>query len=202
MSAAATARSVVSFSTASADDGGRNGFEAYHDLYGPVADVVGLDGRFAVSVEAQRLDEMILFDRRLKSVRHVRCARRVARNGFDHFTAQLVLDGEFDVETDAGARRVQRGEMVLIDMTRPMATTVSDARVLTLSTPRALIERMGGPDGLHGAVIPESRSAMLGGLLSSFLRFPDDPAPSDRMRIAQVAVELLSLALKAKAGAR
>lgn len=198
MNTAMAAGSVVSFSTARADENGRYGFEAYHDLYGPVADVVSLDDRFAVSVGAQRLDDMILFDRRLRSVRHLRCARRVARNGFDHFTAQLALEGEFDVETEAGARRVRRGEMVLIDMTRPMATTAGEARVLTLSMPRAQIDRTSGADGLHGAVIPEGRAALFGGLLSSFLRFPDEPGPSDRVRIAQVAIELLSHALSGR----
>ncbi|HVI27062.1 helix-turn-helix domain-containing protein [Hansschlegelia sp.] len=199
MASGAAARSVVGFSTAKAGKGGQGGFEAYHDLYGPVADVVALDGRFGVSVEAQRLDEMILFDRRLRSVRHVRCARRVARNGFDHFTAQLALEGAFSVKADEGERVVKRGEMVMIDMTRPMATTATDARVLTLSTPRAVVERLSaGADRLHGAVVPESRAAMFGGLLASFLRFPDEQDPTDRARVAQVATELLSLALSGR----
>jgi AraC-like DNA-binding protein len=184
------------FSTGAATTSGQSGFEAYHDLYAMVADAVRLDETFAVEVTAERLGEMILFDRKMRGVAHVRPHRRVLRNGFDHFTAQLVLDGALAVGTPEGGRIVRPGECALIDMSRPMETRASRARVITLSVPRDVIEAaVSEPGRLHGAVLPQDRARLLTGFLRSTLDDMPVYGAGDRQRLERVTAELLGLAL-------
>lgn len=187
----------LKFSTAVAAPSGQCGFEAYHDLYATAADAVRLDETFAVAVTAERLGAMILFDRQLQGVAHMRPHRRVLRNGFDHFTAQLVLDGALAVGTPEGSRIVAPGECALIDMSQPMETRASQARVITLSAPRDVIEAaVPDPDRLHGAVLPQDRASLLTGFLRSALDEMPRYDAGDRQRLERVTSELLSLALK------
>ncbi len=176
-----------------ADD---EGFGAYHDLYSTVADAERLDRSFAVEVEGRRLNELLLFDRSMRGVRHVRSDKRVLRNGFDHFTVQIPLAGELLVSAGGARKRAGPGEAVLIDMNRPMATEAQSARVLTLSTPRRVVEEAAGEaDGLHGVVLPRERAALLTDFLASTLRNSSAYGVSDEGRIAAVALELLRLAM-------
>jgi len=194
----AVGRQAVSlqFSTDAAAPCGQCGFEAYHDLYASAADAVRLDETFAVAVTAERVGGMILFDRQLWGVAHVRPHRRVLRNGFDHFTAQIVLDGALAVGTPDGSRVVGPGECALIDMSQPMETRASQARVITLSTPRDVIEAaVPEPGRLHGAVLPQDRARLLTGFLHSALDEIPRHGAGDRQRLERVTAELLFLAL-------
>jgi AraC-like DNA-binding protein len=185
------------FGGGSAAEGG--GFEAYHDLYAPVADVARLDG-FGIEVSARRLDDVLMFDRRLRGVRHIRGAKRAARNGFDHFTAQIAAGGDMLVATGDGERRLARGEIALIDMRRPMATETRDARIVTLSIPRRRMEDAAHDvDRLHGAVLPRERAALLVDFVGSVLRRSAAPSRADGPRIARVMVELLAVGLQGQA---
>ncbi|WP_162596294.1 helix-turn-helix domain-containing protein [Methylobacterium sp. 17Sr1-1] len=186
----------LQFSTDVAAPSGQCGFEAYHDLYATAADAMRLDETFAVAVTAERLGGMILFDRRLRGVAHVRPHRRVLRSGFDHFTAQIVLDGALAVGTPDGIRIVGPGECALIDMSRPMETRASQARVITLSIPRDVIEAaVPEPGRLHGAVLPQDRARLLTGFLHSALDEMPRHGAGDRQRLERVTAELLALAL-------
>ncbi|WP_288586684.1 helix-turn-helix domain-containing protein [uncultured Methylobacterium sp.] len=194
----ASGRQTVSlrFSTDLAAPSGQCGFEAYHDLYAAAADAVRLDETFAVAVTAERLGGMILFDRQLRGVAHARPRRRVLRNGFDHFTAQIVLDGALAVGTPNGSRIVGPGECALIDMSQPMETRASRARVITLSIPRDVIEvAVPEPGRLHGAVLPQDRARLLTGFLHSVLDDMPRHGAGDRQRLERVTAELLALAL-------
>lgn len=184
------------FSSDAETPSGQDGFEAYHDLYAMVADAVRLRDSFAVEVTAERLDGMILFDRRMQGVAHVRSPRRVLRNGFDHFTAQLVLEGALAVGTPESSRSVGPGEIALIDMSRPMETRADRARVLTLSIPRSEIEAaLPEPGRLHGAVVPQDRARLLSLFLGSVLDKLHRHGPGDRARLARATSELLALTL-------
>lgn len=184
------------FSTDIVAPTGQDGFEAYHDLYAMVADARRLGEAFAVEVTAERLGGMILFDRRMRSVAHARSPRRVLRNGFDHFTAQLVLGGALEVHTPEGSRIVGPGEVALIDMNRPMETRADRARVLTLSIPRSEVEAVVHETGrLHGAVVPQDRARLLAVFLGSVLDELHRHGPGDRQRLARATSELLALTL-------
>lgn len=186
----------LQFSTDVATRAGQCGFEAYHDLYATAADAVRLDESFAVAVTAERLGGMILFDRQMRGIAHVRPHRRVLRNGFDHFTAQIVLDGNLAVGTPEGSRVAGPGECALIDMSRPMETRASRARVITLSAPRDVIEAaVPEPGRLHGVVLPQDRACLLTGFLRAALDEMPRYGVGERQRLERVTAELLALAL-------
>ncbi|MFH6783233.1 MULTISPECIES: hypothetical protein [Methylobacterium] len=62
---------------------------------------------------------MLISDRRLAGVAHGRSPRRVARDGFDHITLHLVLDGSMMLEVPDAVRRVEAGSAAPFDLTRP-----------------------------------------------------------------------------------
>ena len=194
---AADRRAVsLQFSTDAAGPSGQCGFEAYHDLYASAADAVRLDETFAVAVTAERLGGMILFDRHMQGIAHMRPHRRVLRNGFDHFTVQIVLEGTLAVGTPEGSRIVGPGECALIDMSQPMETRASRARVMTLSAPRDVIEAaVPEPGRLHGAVLPQDRARLLTGFLCAALDEMPRYGVGDRLRLERVTAELLALAV-------
>lgn len=186
----------VTFSTERRNDTVEDAFAAYHDLYAPVADAERLAGRFSASVTAYRLGGLLVFDRRLRSVAHVRSPRRVARNAFDHFTVQLATRGSFLIATDAGERRVTPGALALVDMTRAMRTEAPAADLLTLSVPRERLDEVAGEAGrLHGAVLPASRAGLLRDFILSALRNDQALRPADGHRVERVITELLGVAL-------
>lgn len=186
----------VTFSTARRDDAIEDAFGAYHDLYSPVADAERLGDDFTASVTAYRLGGLLVFDRRLKSVAHVRNPRRVARNAFDHFTVQLSAAGSFRIATEAGEGEVGPGALALIDMTRAMRTEAVAVNLLTLSVPREHLDTVAGEARrLHGAVLPASRAGLLGDFVLSVLRCGHALTPTDGMRIERVTAELLGIAL-------
>lgn len=185
----------VTFSTATGRELSEARFTAYHDLYAPVADVSRLGDDFSVAVEAHRLGEILAFDRKLKSVSHARSPKRVARNGFDHFTVQLALRGSFWVTTVHGEREVEPGALALIDMTQWMRTDAPDAEIITLSVPREHFDATGEARRLHGAVLPPGRAVLLKDFILSCLRNEALLGPADSPRIERVAIDLLGLAL-------
>ncbi|MGA0594921.1 helix-turn-helix domain-containing protein [Enterovirga sp. CN4-39] len=169
-------------------------FAAYHDLYAPVADVTRLADDFSVEVDAHRIGQMLLFDRRVQSVRHTRLPRRVARNAFDHFTAQVPLRGSLSVSTDNGDVHVEPGGMVFIDMSRPMTTDAVASRNLTLSIPRALMEEADVDlVRLHGATIAPSRAGLLRDFMESYVGRAGAMSLQDPTRLGHVLEHLLAV---------
>jgi AraC-like DNA-binding protein len=184
------------FSTAQFKVGERYG--RYRDLYATGADALSLGARFSADIKAWRLGRLVLFDRHLTDVGMERLAPRVKQDQFDHFTLQLNLGGEFHGEGDGGFRLVRPGELLLLDMAKPMRTRMPEAHVITLSLARELVEEAAGSavDQLHGRLLKAKPS----GLLADFLVSLTQRAPSlsaQAMPItARVLVELLRLALE------
>lgn len=190
----------ITFSTDRRGDVVEDAFGAYHDLYKPVADAERLGDDFSASVTAYRLGGLLVFDRRLRSVAHVRSPQRVARNAFDHFTLQLATEGSFRIATDAGERDVTPGALALVDMTRAMRTEAAAVNLLTLSVPREHLDDVAGEARrLHGAVLPAQRASLLGDFILSVLRSGDTLTPADGIRIERVTAELIGVALSGQA---
>ncbi len=154
-------------------------FTRYRDFYQPGADGVQIGANVAVEVHGWRLEGLVLYGRRMRGVGGERLADRVRQNQFDHFTLQLNLGGEFHGEGAQGFHAVRPGEILLLDMTRPMRTRMSDAHLITLGLPRKTVEAAAlSVDDLHGLVIPARHGAPLASLLVSSverMRFASSP---------------------------
>lgn len=182
-------------------------FARYRDFYSYGADAVELGGSVTADVEAWRLGGLVLFERRLTGLGAERLAPRVRRNDFDHFTLQLNLCGEFHGEGADGFRSVGPGEILLLDMTKPMRIRMPDAHLITVAVPRAVFEAAGAAtDALHGLVVPARQAIGLAGFLSSSVDLAPQMPDTDLPNAADVLARLLGAALSemglGKVGAR
>ncbi len=169
-------------------------FEAYRALYSGGADVERLSGPLRAEVIAHRLPRMLLFDRRLAGVSHGRGPRRVARDGFDHVTAHIVLSGSMMLEVPDAVRRVEAGSMALFDLTRPQRTWTESARIVSAAVARDRLDAatLDGLD-LHGLVLGPGEA----GLVIDFARSLAAHAAALTPDIAGIAADSLSLMLGA-----
>lgn len=172
-------------------------FEAYHDLYAVGSDVQRVGARFEARFEARLLDRLVLFDRHLNDVAHERTATRVRADGFTHFTLQLVLSGRMRIELATGAREVRPGEIAVFDLTRPQRTLAFDARILTFSVPRDIVEHATiHAMGLHGTVLDTAQGALLADVMVSIVKRRLAETTSDPAGVVRVLQAGLALALR------
>lgn len=171
------------------------GLDVYRDLYATGADVTGLDGVFFAEVSGWRLAGMLLFDRRLAGVGHERSAERVRRDQFDHFTVQLVVEGRFEVDSGDGFASVAPGQLVLLDMTRPMRNRAPGARVITASVSREVMQAaLGSTAGLHGRVIHPDKALLLADYMTSLAARAAEIGEADLPAVSRAFIDLLTVA--------
>lgn len=167
-------------------------FSRYRDLYAAGADAVETGPAFSADVRAWRLDRAVLYDRRLNDVGHQRPAERLARDGFDHWTLTLLLEGSLQIDAGWGLQPLRPGEIALLDTTRPMANRASHAHFLTVSVARARMQATAGDlDALHGVHLPAEQAGLLGDYLQALARrLPFVPASAVAAVTQPIAVLL------------
>ena len=158
--------SLPSFAFSTRGVGPDFAFEAYRELYAGGADVARIGPDFSAQVQAYRFDRMILFKRRLNGLQHSRSPQRVRRDGFDHITLHLLLEGALLAGPPGHERRVRPGEILVCDNTLPYQSRAQSVRQISTPVARELIEPL-TPDlrKFHGAILPET----VGGLVADFI---------------------------------
>ena len=177
-------------------------FERYRELYSLGSDVTRGDGAFRAEVRGWRLDNLLLFDRRMSGVVHSR-DDRVAADGFDHFVLSYLVSGSARWVA-APAFELRAGEMVLFDTTRPMRMEYCEARVLTVSFARPVMEAAVGDVGrLHGRRLLPPDTLLLADFLECLVGRAEVLPPRMLPAIGRAFMELLSsvAAESARAGA-
>ena len=174
----------------------REAMARYRDLYSNGSDTAEIGPDVSADIKGWQLDRMILFDRRIRGVGAERAANRVRRDQFDHFTLQLNRGGEFHGEGEHGFRAVAAGELLLLDMSKPMRTRMPDAHIITVSLSRELVAAAASTtDHLHGLILPKATSGLLSDFLISLVghapTLPSEAKPAARRTL----VELLHVAL-------
>lgn len=171
------------------------GLDVYRELYSSGADVTGLDAAFFAEVTAWRLAGILLFDRRLAGVAHERSPERVRRDGFDHFTVQLVVEGQFHLDNGGGFVRVNPGQIALGDTSLPMRNRVTAARVITASVARDVLQAaLGSTAGLHGRIIDEDKALLLADYMKSLAARAPDIGEADLPAVSRAFIDLLTVA--------
>ncbi|HEU4959876.1 MAG TPA: AraC family transcriptional regulator [Sphingomonas sp.] len=182
---------------------GRERFGAYHDLYASGADVTAAGAAFGARMTGARLDRALIYDRRLRGVAHRRDAGRVRRDALEHLTLTLLVGGEFHADAGDGFRRLMPGEVVLLDMTRPMRNRAVDAHVVTMSLARDRVtDLVGDPRRLHGRVLSAGAAALLADHLASLARHAAQLDPAALMPVSRAGIDLLGAALAGEARVR
>lgn len=176
--------------------GQKAGFEAYRALYARGTDAIRTDGPFLARVQGVRLEGLLLFERRLSGVAHVRDADRVARDHLDHFVLHLVLDGALQGAEESGFDWARPGDLVVGDLTRPSSTRAHDLHVLTASLPRAaMIASDADLSRLHGRMASAPRTLAVRDLILSIVRNAEVLPAKALGSLARAVTELLIGAL-------
>lgn len=172
------------------------GFEAYRELYAGGSDVAATGAPFQARVEAHRLERLIVFERRLSGVAHSRDPARVRRDGYDHFTLQLLYDGHFRGGRLGDERALAPGDVILFDMAQPQNTRADDAHFLTFSLARDVVEAAAPHARLfHGSILPRAFSGPLADLMRSLALHGSALPPHTAMHALQAVAALLAIAL-------
>lgn len=171
------------------------GFALYRDLYSGGVDVYPYGERFFAEVRAWRLSGIILFDRRLTGVAHERTAERVAKDGFDHFTVQLLVEGAFEIDSGGGYVVLQPGQIVLLDMTRPVRNRMLAAHVVTASISREVVHAaLGSTANQHGRLIECDKALLLADYMKSLTVRASEIAEANLPAVSRAFIDLLTVA--------
>jgi AraC-like DNA-binding protein len=183
-----------SFNFTAGKDGGD--WDAYRKLYAAGGSAFLEHPHAKAEITATRLDQMILFDRKLCGLRHERTPEQAAANGFTHYVLNLNLQGAAEVDCGEGFAGLAEGEAVLMDVGRPMRLRMIDVHLLTASIARNLVTAAAG-DMAHGLRISAERTAPLRGLLAEQRH---EGAPEQAMQGPHLLLAML--AMLAPAGRR
>jgi AraC-like DNA-binding protein len=174
----------------------RERFDAYHALYAGGADVTQSGDGFHARMRGWRLDRSLVYDRHLYGVGHARDAGRVRRDAMEHLTLTLVIDGEFHADSGDGFRRIAPGELLLLDMTRPMRNQAPGAHIVTMSMARERVaEWVRDPRAAHGRVLAPQTAALLADHMRSLVRHGSTLGPAALVLVGRVGADLLGAAL-------
>jgi len=172
------------------------GFESYRRLYGIGADVEPADGSFRAQVRIRRFRRMILYERELGGLLHLRGPGRVRHDGYDHITLHLLLAGDLTGGPMGAGHRLKPGEIMVVDTTRPHWTRTERARLLTVQLAREVVAAaMGEVGAIHGTVLPETAAGLLADFITSLIRRADNLPAVAVERAAATVAELLGLGL-------
>lgn len=139
---------------------------------------------------------MILFERELGGLLHMRGPGRVRHDGFDHLTLHLLLSGDLTGGPLGAGHRLRPGEIMVVDTRRPHWTRVEHARLITVQLARDVVEAaVGDLDPVHGLVLPEAAAGLLADFIASLVRRADDLPAVAVERAAATAAELFGLGL-------
>ncbi|MET0257650.1 MAG: helix-turn-helix domain-containing protein [Methylobacterium sp.] len=137
-------------------------FERYREMYRVGSTVEPGPGAFHASVTAIRMPRLLLFERRLSGVSHARDRHRVARDGLEHLTLQLVLSGTMTVAVDGSLRQAGPDQIVLFDTTRPQQTWSAGVHSISAAVARdALAPSLRDAGFAHGLVLGTREAAGL-----------------------------------------
>lgn len=167
------------------------GFRRYVELYGHGTDVSRGSGEFRAQVRAWKLHGLILYDRALSGVIHSR-AERVARDGFTHFVISLVLEGRVTGGAASGFAVAEAGDVFIADTRRATRTEVQEARMITVSVARSVMEAaLGSTNGLHGRLLTSPQNLMLADYLVSLVHRAETLEPAAMPGLGRALIEIL-----------
>lgn len=170
-------------------------FTGYRQFYAQGADVERLNGPFHADVSGWRFRNLLLFDRHLSGVAHIR-EERVGADGFDHIVLHHVLSGTLLGQSRSEFGPAGPGDIVFLDTRLGHRTEAHDLHMITVSIARDLVlAALGSLGALHGLVARLPETAMLSDFLQSLVR--NAPTLDNRHdgAFARALIELLPTAL-------
>lgn len=114
-----------------------------------------VDDGFYASVDAALIGDVALGRLVGTGQEFDRSRSKIARDGMDGYVLQFYLKGQSAPRSDARLETAGEGDLYILDMAQPLATTTSDHDQFSLIVPRRLLApRLNSPDGVHMKVTP------------------------------------------------
>ncbi len=108
---------------------------------------------FFASVDAYLVGEVAVGFMRSRAQLFDRSRRKIARDGMDGYILQFYTDGTS--EDRQGRHAARPGDLYVLDMAQPIATSVTDHSHLSLIVPRRMLAPLlKAPDECHERVVP------------------------------------------------
>lgn len=132
--------------------------DAWHESINVIFDArsrQSIDDGFFAEVDAALLGDVALG--RLAATSHDfdRSRYKIARDGMDGYLLQFYLNGQSARRSGSNSHVAGEGDLYVIDMAQPLATSTTDHQQLTLVVPRRLLApHLDQPDAVHMQVIP------------------------------------------------
>lgn len=175
------------------------GFGEWREAVAPIFDVrplePGRDAGFHAELSRHNLGTALVGSVATSAQRYERSESLIGAVGIDHVLIQLYEAGHTAVDLDEDERRAGPGDVLILDLSRPMRSHASDMRALNLVLPRnLLVLDPDSLDGLHGTVLPaqDPRGRLAGDHLRSLSRAAPALDPTTAADLAQASAQLLS----------
>jgi len=154
--------------------------------------------RFHGRVDGYALDQLLVGRSQSTAQAFDRSRYRTARDGLSHYLLQFYVKGGSGRRDDASDMWARPGDLLVIDLTQPLATAATDFENLNLFIPRRLLAPLlKTPDDVHMRII--RREDPLVGFLRGHLEMLANMAPSLARRQAaglmRPTVELAAAAI-------
>lgn len=111
-------------------------------LFGVEAEKSIRDTNFTASIESHLLGSLMVMEVTSLEQAWGRTNEQIARNGMDHYGIGLFKDGDLICDGAKGGTQLQKGGLVIFDLTQEFDARTSDLKVMTFVVPRPLIEDM------------------------------------------------------------
>jgi len=159
-----------------------------------------VDDRFQFHAEAFHFGEVVLTSYRCTAQSFDRSRARIGRDGLDHITLQICLQGSHGRRDGGSDDAAGSGDLIVADLAQPQSTGTSDFDSLNLTMPRRLLAPLlKAPDEQNMRVI--SGKTPLVALLRNHLQGLYDGAPAMSRQDAEAVVgptlELAAAAMNA-----
>lgn len=152
--------------SASFEGPGAQGVEAYAQVLRPSFELElpadAAPGAFSAEAEVCFLPDLVVSRARSTGCRLVRTAETIAARGTDQMLVVCYVRGHFDLMTDGAVRRVEPGELAVIDLSQEVTIAAPQVDNLGLAIARPQLEKyVPSVHRAHGFVRPDDALSRL-----------------------------------------
>jgi AraC-like DNA-binding protein len=177
----------------------RDNFDAWRAIMGEIYEVLPStfenEAAFRAKLSLWSLAGIHVTEGTFSPQQFARSARRVRRDGFDHYTVLLHRGGQWLADTGDRSIKSADGRLCILDFARPVVTDVTWNDSITLSRPREMLDRVLPPRDLHGLTPDGAGAGLLRDFMVSLTSRIGDLTVSEAPHVAAACSNLLAACL-------
>jgi AraC-like DNA-binding protein len=151
------------------------------------------DTPFLVASETRLLGQILISGRRTAGIVIDRSANRIRRDGIDHYLLSLRHRGSWAAEAGGTNVAATSGQVLVVDMARPVREHVADNISVGFTIPRDELDaRLPAGSLRHGMAIPGGAGLLLADYLASLERRARSLLPSEAPLIEKATYDMIA----------